>query len=99
MDTNIAKQLKLKVDRSSKQTVNLRDKSYRSKTGGKVQAQVTFGDLKYSYHNVQFILLDNLVRDVIIVLKMLRQHKSITLELGGFRDYLVFKLSHSKNLS
>ena len=58
-----------------------------------------FGDEKYLCRNVEFTLLDNLVKEVIFGLKVLKQHREITLKLDGKEKPLNFKPAKASHLS
>ena len=61
----------------------LADKELKSEVKGKIRADLILGNEQFLYKYVEFTLLDNLVKEVIIGLKVLNQHRSITLELEG----------------
>ena len=50
---------------------------------GKARDDLILGNEKFLCRNVEFTLLNNLVKDVIIGLKVLKQHQSITLDFEG----------------
>ena len=49
--------------------------------------------------NVEFTLLDNLVKEVIVGLKVLKKHRAITLKLDGREKPLNFKPAKASHLS
>ena len=66
---------------------------------GKTRADLILGNEQFLCRNVEFTLLDNLVKEVIIGLKVLNQHRSITLELEGKQKPLNFKPAKASHLS
>ena len=50
---------------------------------GKAGADLVLGNEKFQCKNVEFTLLNDLVKEVIIGLKVLKQHQSITLDFEG----------------
>ena len=99
MTPRLAKELNLKVDRKFKGSVALADKTQKSDVKGKVSANIKLGNEKFLYKDLNFTLVSNLVKDVIIGLKVLSKHQSITLELGGKHKPLMFKPSVRSHLS
>ena len=80
MTTKLAKRLGLKINNVFDGKVALADKDLKSKIMGKARADLVLGNEKFLCKNVEFTLLNNLVKDVIIGLKVLKQHRSITLD-------------------
>ena len=54
------------------------------------------GGIKYD--RVAFTLIGNCISDVVIGLKMLAQHKSVTFQFDGGKDPIVFKAVAGKTL-
>ena len=75
------------------------DKDIKSKVMGKARADSILGNAKLLCRNVKFTLLNNLVKDVIIGLKVLKQDQSITLDFDGKNRPLDFKHENESNLS
>ena len=75
------------------------DRDLKSKVLGKARADLVLGNEKFLSKNVEFTLLNNLVKDVIIGLKVLKKHKSITLDFDGNSRPLNFKHESESNLS
>ena len=80
--TRLAKRLGLKINKVNGK-VALADKDLTSEVKGKVRADLILGDEKFLCRNVEFTLLDNLVKEVIVGLKVLKQHRAIILKLDG----------------
>ena len=97
--TRLAKRLGLKINRVFNGRVALADKEFKSEVKGKTRADLILGNEQFLCRNVEFTLLDNLVKDVIIGLKVLNQHRSITLELEGKQKPLNFKPAKASHLS
>ena len=66
------------------------------KIGRKTKADVTFGN--ETYNDVRFTLLDKIIAEVQIGLKLLKKHKSVTPEFGGNMKPLNCKSSFHKKL-
>ena len=79
--------------------MKLADKDLTSEERGKARADLILGNEQFLCKNVEFTLLDNLVKEVIFGLKMLKQHRSITLELEGKEKSLNFKPAKASHLS
>ena len=62
------------------------DNDLKSKITGKSRADLVLGNEKFLCKNVEFTLLNNLVKDVIIGLKVLKQHRPITMDFDGKTD-------------
>ena len=77
----------------------LADKELKSEVKGKTRADLILGDEKFLCRNVEFTLLDNLVKEVIVGLKVLKQHRAITLKLDGKEKPLNFKPAKASHLS
>ena len=75
------------------------DKDLTSEVKGKARADLILGDEKFLCRNVEFTLLDNLVKEVIIGLKVLKQYRAITLKLEGKEKPLNFKPAKASHLS
>ena len=99
MTTKLAKRLGLKINNVFDGKVALADKDLKSKIMGKARADLVLGNEKFLCKNVEFTLLNNLVKDVIIGLKVLKKHKSITLDFDGNNRPLNFKHESESNLS
>ena len=97
MDRKLATKLGLKVKKEIYGSVALADRNQKSKIEGKTKADVIFD--QETYHDISFTLLDNLVAEVIIGLKLLKRHKSVTLQFIGTLKPLIFKSSYNKKLS
>ena len=96
--SRLAKRLGLKINKVNGK-VKLADKDLTSEIRGKVHADMILGDEKYLCKNVEFTLLDNLVKEVIVGLKVLKKHRAITLKLDGKERPLNFKPSKASHLS
>ena len=83
MTRKLAKRLGLKINNVFDGKVALADKDLKSKVMGKARADLILGNEKFLCRNVEFTLLNNLVKDVIIGSKLLKQHRSITLDFDG----------------
>ena len=92
-DTKVGQRSKLKNWQKFKGTVALADKTQKSDVKGKVSANIKLGNEKFLYKDLKFMLISNLVQDVIIGLKVLSKHQSITLDFGGKHKQLMFKPS------
>ena len=99
MTTKLAKRLGLKINNVFDGKVALADKDLKSKIMGKARADLVLGNEKFLCKNVEFRLLNNLLKDVIIGLKVLKKHKSITLDFDGKNRPLNFKHESESNLS
>ena len=84
--SRLAKRLGLKINKVNGK-VALADKDLTSEVRGKARADLILGDEKYLCRNVEFTLLDNLVKEVIVGLKVLKQHRAITLKLDGKENH------------
>ena len=96
--SKLAKRLGLKINKVNGK-VKLADKDLTSEIRGKVRADLILGDEKYLCKNVEFTLLDNLVKEVIVGLKVLKKHRAITLKLDGKEKPLNFKPAKASHLS
>ena len=65
---------------------------------GKALADLVLGNEEFLCKNVEFTLLNKLVKEVIIGLKVLKQHQSITLNFEGKHRPLNFKGENESNL-
>ena len=99
MTTKLAKWLGLRINNVFNGKVALADKDLKSKVMGRARADLMLGNKKVLCKNVEFTLLNNLVKDVIIGLKVLKQHQSITLDFEGKNRPLNFKHENECNLS
>ena len=99
MTTKLAKRLGLRINNVFDGKVALADRDLKSNVMGKARADLVLGNEKFLCKNVEFTLLNNLVKDVIIGLKVLKQHKSITLDFEGKNRPLNFKHENESNLS
>ena len=75
------------------------DKELKSEVKGKTRADLILGNEQFLCKNVEFTLLDNLVKEVIIGLKVLNQHRSVTQELEGKQKPLKIKPAKASHLS
>ena len=98
MTTKLAKWLGLRINNVFDEKVALAFRDLKSNVMGKARAALVLGN-KFLCKNVEFTLLNNLVKDVIIGLKVLKQHKSITLGFEGKNRPLNFKHDNERNLS
>ena len=73
MTTKVAKRLGLKIYNVFDGKVALADKDLKSKIMGKARADLVLESEKFLCRNVEFTLLNNLVKDVMIGLKVLKQ--------------------------
>ena len=64
----------------------------------KIESDIILENEKFLCRNVEFTLLNNLVKDVIIGLKALKQHRSITLDFDGKNKPLNFKREGERHL-
>ena len=87
MTTKLAKWLGLRINNVFDGKVALADKDLKSKVMGKARADLIRGNEKFLCRNVEPTLLNNLVKDVIIGLKVLKQHRSITVDFDGKTDH------------
>ena len=99
LTTKLAKRLGLRINNVFDGKVALADKDLKSKVMGKARADLILGNEKFLCRNVEFTLLNNLVKDVIIGLKVLKQHQSITLDFEGKNRPLNSKHENGSNLS
>ena len=97
--TRLAKRLGLKINKVFNGRVALADKELKSEVKGKTRADLILGNEQFLCKKVEFTLLNNLVKEIIIVLKVLNQHRSITLELEGKQKPLNFKPAKASHLS
>lgn len=81
MRTKVAKRLGLKINKVSDGKVALADKGLKSNVIRKARADLALGNEEFLCKNVKFTPLNNLVKEVIIGLKVLEQDQSITLKL------------------
>ena len=86
MKTKLVKQLGLRINTIFDGKVAMADKDVKSNVMGKACADLILGNEKFLCKNVEFTLLNNLVKDVIIGLKVLKQHQSIALGFEGKTD-------------
>jgi len=86
MKTKLAKRLGLSINNVFDEKVALVDRDLKSNVMGKTRANLVLGNEKCLCKNIEFTLLNNLVKDVIIGLKVFKQHKSITLDFAGITD-------------
>ena len=77
----------------------LADKELNSEVRGKTHADFILGNEQFLCKNVEFTLLDILVKELMIRLKVLNQHQSITLQLEGKEKTLNFKPAKTSHLS
>ena len=95
--SRLAKSLGLKINKVNGK-VALADKDLTSEVKGKARADLILGDEKYLCRNVEFTLLDNLVKEVIVGLNVLKKHRAITLKLDGKEKPLNFKPAKASHL-
>ena len=77
----------------------LADKELKSEVKGRTRADLILENEQFLCKNVEFTLLGNLVKEIIIGLKGLNQPRSITLELEGKQKPLNFKPAKASHLS
>ena len=80
MTTKLAKRLGLRINKVFDGKVALADKDLKSNTVGKVRADLVLRNERILCKNVEFPQLNNLVKEVIISLNVLKLHQSITLD-------------------
>ena len=99
MTTKLAKRLGLRINKVFDGKVALADRDLKSNVMVKARADLVLGNEKFLCKNVELTLLNNLVKEVIIGLKVLKQHQSITLDFEGKNRPLNFKHENESNLS
>jgi len=99
MTTKLAKLLGLRINNVFDGKVALADRDLKSNVIVIARADLVLGNEKFLCKNVEFTLLNNLVKEVIIDLKVLKQHQSITLDFEGKNRPLNFKHEIESNLS
>ena len=99
MTTKPAKRLGLKIKRFFDGKVEQEDRELKSNVIRKTRSNLVVGNEKFLCKNVEFTLLNNLVKEVIIRLKVLKQHQSITLDFERKHRPLNFKHENESNLS
>ena len=78
--------------------VALAERELKSIVMGKARADMVLGNEKFLCKNVEFTLLNGLVKEVIIGLTPLKQYQSITLDFEGKHRPLNFKHENESNL-
>ena len=86
MTTKLAKRLGLRINNVFDGKVALADRDLKSNVMGKARADLVLRNEKFLCKIVEFTLLNNLEKDVIIGLKVLKLHQSITLDFEGKTD-------------
>ena len=92
MTTKLAKRLGLKINKIFDGKVTLTDRELKSNVIWKTRADLVLGNEKFLCKNVEFTLLNNLVKEVIMGLKILKQHQSNTFDFKGNTDRYILNM-------